>query len=305
MLKKQIAKLKLIPALLVLALPLFATSTTSAATVTLQLTGTPRAATAQEIAAMGPGGSIDADTTMPGRGNVGDLTTTGWNINPDRDLSEGRHELAVIQWQPLTIPACATSISASINATIQRKTMDNSTAQDSLEWAHGLFRGSPSSPEAVYIAMMTEGRYRSPTYNGANPEGEDVPSDQAADYTISSDKSSINTNFLTREDFANGVFSFFYFDSRSGNPSSSNPTGPGNVSWFAKLNSATVTYEDAACSSSTPAPTPTTGGTANPKAPKTGAMAVAGVISIIILAGLVVTANVLSSKMNLKKKSVR
>lgn len=292
MLKSKIAKVKLIPALFVLAIPIFVTSSASAATVNMQLSGTPRAATTQEITAMD--GTIDASTTIPARGNIGDLSTTGWNVNTGLDLSSGKHELAVIQWAPLTIPACAASISVKVDTTIQRKAMDISTQVDSLEWGNALFRGSPSNPEAFAPVIIQEGRYRGPSFSGANPSGQDVPSNQAADYTISNDKSSINTTQLTREDLANGVFSFLYFDVYS--------PGPHNVSWFTKLNSATVSYEDSACSSNTPNPTTTT---SSPAAPKTGAMAVAGIISIVILAGLVVTANILSNKMDLKKKSVR
>ncbi len=300
MLKRQIAKLKLLPALLVLALPLFATSTASAATVTLQLSGTPRAATAQEVTAMN--GSIDASTTISGRGNVGSLSTSGWDINPARDMTEGKHELAVIQWQPLTIPACAASINVKIDTSITRKAMDNSTTDDSIEWANALFRGSPINPEIATPAMPGEGRYKSPNYGGIIPTGQNVPANQAADFVIPNDKASVNTNFITREDLANGVFSFLYFDVFSPDP---NAVGPRNISWFAKINSATVSYEDAACNSNTPDPTPTTGNNNAPASPKTGALAVAGVISIAVLAGLVVTANVLSNKLSLKKKSIR
>jgi hypothetical protein len=174
--------------------------------------------------------------------------------------------------------------------------MDISNSTDYIEWGNALFRGSPSSPESFAPSIIQEGRYRGPSFNGSNPDGEDVPSNQAADYTVTSTKSTVNTSFITKEDLANGVFSFIYLDAYS--------PGPHNISWFAKINSATVSYEDSACNSNNGTPTTVTT-TTSTKAPKTGAMAVAGIVSIIILAGLVVLANYLSKKLELNKKSIR
>ncbi len=296
MLKQHLAKLKFLPVIFVFGLPFFVAQNTNAASVTLQLTGTPRAATAQEITAMS--GPIDSNSTIPARGNVGDLATSGWNVNPNRDLSVGKHELAVVQWQPLTIPACVSSLNVKIDTTIQRKAMDISNSTDSIEWGNALFRGSPSNPEPFNNSIIQEGRYKGSAFGGLNPEGEDVPSNQASDYTVTNAKSTVNTNVLTKEDLANGVFSFVYLDVYS--------PGPHNISWYAKLNSATVTYEDAQCNTNNNN-TGNSNSTNNnaPKSPKTGAMAVAGVLSIVILAGLVVLANYLSKKLELNKKSVR
>jgi hypothetical protein len=299
---KKISKiaLKVFPAILVGLTPLLIPSgSASAATVAVPMTGTARAATAAEITALGTP-TIDVGTTIPGRGNAPSLNTSGWNANPNRDLQEGHHELAVIIWDKVNIPECATSIHTVINATIERRNMDISTMSDSLEWAHFLLKGTPSSPEPWNpdnSIRDTQGRYKTTTFGGTNLDGgEEVPANQSANYLIT--RSNIDTTSLTRADLATGLFSGIYLDTFS------NPTGPKNISWFAKINSATVTYDDTQCNTVTPPVTPTTT-TPAPTKPKTGNLAVATLVTVTILAALLFAARIVKTKMHTKANSAK
>ncbi len=297
--------LMLVPALLAGVLTLFATSSTNAATITVPLVGNARPATAGEITNIGS--EIDAGTTIPGRGNVPSLLTTGWNVNPNRDLTEGFHELGIVTWAPVNIPACASSIRTKINTTIERRGMDITTTVDSLEWSNFLIRGGPAAPEDFYLGMRnTEGRWRTITYNGDNPGGEDVPSNQAGNYLISNTKSSVDTTYLTRADLASGkLFSGIWLDTYS--------DGPHNVSWFVKINSAEVTYDDTACGPTTPDDPnpPTNPNPTNPtptpkaKSPKTGNLALATLVTVTLLAATLFAARIAKLKLHKKANSTK
>jgi len=295
---KRISKLILgvFPALLIAISPFLVSNQASAATVTVPMTGTARAATAGEITALG-NPIIDAGTTIPGRGNVSQLNTaTGWNVNPNRDLDEGYHELGVIVWNPVNLPECASSIRVTINATIERRSMDISTVADSLEWAHFLLKGTPTSHEAWDIAIRdTQGRYKTTTFNGTNLDtGEEVPANQTANYTIT--RSNVDTTSLTRADLAAGLFSGMYLDAYS--------VGPHNVTWFSKINSANVTYDDSGCNPTpvTPTPQPVT---PTPVKPKTGNLAVASLVTITLLVAIVFGARMAKLKMHSKTHSAK
>jgi hypothetical protein len=291
--------LMLVPALLAVAVTLFATSSTNAATITVPLVGTARPATTGEVTTMS---AIDAGTTIPGRGNVSSLLTSGWNVNPNRDLTEGFHELGIVTWAPVDLPACASSIRTKINTTIERRGMDITTQVDSLEWSNAIFRGGPTNPEDFYLGMRdTEGRLRTFTYGGTNPLGEDVPSNQSGNYLISNAKSSIDTTYLTRADLASGnLFNAVYLDAYS--------SGPHNVSWFVKINSAEVTYDDSACGPTTPTnPSPTDPTTPTPKAksPKTGNLAVATLVTATLIAATLFAARIAKLKLHKKANSTK
>ena len=292
--------LMLVPALFAGVLTLFATSSTNAATITVPLVGTARPATAGEITNIGS--EIDAGTTIPGRGNVNSLLTTGWNANPNRDLTEGFHELGIVTWAPVDLPACASSIRTKINTTIERRGMDITTTVDSIEWSNFLIRGGPASPEDFYLGMRdTEGRWRTITFNGNNPLGEDVPSNQVGNYLISNAKSSIDTTYLTRADLASGkLFSGIWLDTYS--------DGPHNISWFVKINSAEVTYDDSACGPTTPtnpSPTDPTATTPKAKSPKTGNLAVATLVTATLIAATLFAARIAKLKLHKKANSAK
>lgn len=284
--------LKVFPAILVALTPLLISSgSASAATVSVPMVGTARAATIAEIAALG-NPIVDAGTTIPGRGNASSLNTSGWNANPNRDLQEGHHELGVIVWNPVSIPECATSIHTAINATIERRGMDTSTVADSLEWANFLLKGTPTNHEAWDLSIRdTQGRYKTTTFGGTNLDtGEEVPANQSASYLIT--RSNIDTTSLTRADLAAGVFSGIYLDTYSNNPH--------NVTWFAKVNSATVTYDDAQCAPTTPV-TPVV----TPAKPKTGSLAIATLVTVTIIAAVLFAARIVKVKMHTKANSTK
>lgn len=297
---KQVS-LKLFPVFIAGAVILLASNTTNAATITVPLVGTARTATAGEVTTMS---AIDNPTTIPGRGNVQDLLTTGWNVNPNRNLTEGFHELGLVTWAPVDLPACASSIRTKIDTTIERRTMDISTEIDSLEWSNAIFRGGPTDPEDFYLGMRnTEGRLRTFTYGGTNPLGEDVPSNQAGNYLISNAKSSIDTTYLTRADLASGkLFNAIYLDAYS--------NAPKNVTWFAKINSAEVTYDDAQCGPTTPEEPPIgpeVPKPQNPKpsSPKTGNFAIATLVTVTLLAAILFGARIAKLKMHSASKSAK
>jgi len=210
-----------------------------AATINIEMIGLPRAAAPEEITALSTY-LVDGDSTIPARGNVEDLYGPGWLANPDRDLLEGTHEVVIMEWNSVNIPSCASSVRLNIDTTLQRLGMDIEDTDDSLEWIHALVLGAPSSPGSADIINMAEdGRFKTISANGTNPYGQDVPADISADYTISNGISSIDTTALTPTDLKGSFFSFIYFDTQS--------TLTENVSWMAKINSATVTYDDSNC----------------------------------------------------------
>lgn len=301
---KQVS-LKVVPGLVAIALVLVSSGATNAATVTVPLVGNARTATSGEITNIGA--AIDAGTTIPGRGNPQDLLTTGWNVNSNRDLTEGFHEFAIVTWAAVDIPACAASVRTKIDTTIERRTMDVTTTQDNIEWSNFLIRGGPANPEDYYAgARNVENRWKTNTYGGDNPVGHDVPANQAGNYLIPNASSSVDTTYLTRADLASGnLFSGIWLDTYS----DGNGSGPENISWFVKINSAEVTYDNTACGPTTPTdPTqPTNPSTTQPKpnSPKTGNLAVATLVTVTLIAATLFAAKVAKTKLHKNAKSAK